>query len=251
MRLFLLTLFSAISILSAQDAKEKTFTFRSTIVKGQSNITDLKKSIQVQNTLKLQIVTLKYGKKKDAAKLKEAETRLLEVEKYHQKKYGMTPGLNYQLVNEAATVSLLLNDDQLNQIAGEKAEAPKKDEKEQYKKYPQFELNNAAQVKEFIMAAQQGKVLTNKIESLKKERQKKSVKEQKKIIEELKKTEETKDKYDAAMNKKYGVRPKLDYLVEVKAISLYLTLKEKDLNNIAKIERARLENELKKQVKNK
>ncbi|MCM8531093.1 MAG: hypothetical protein NE330_08040 [Lentisphaeraceae bacterium] len=251
MRLLILTLLSLISILSAQDAKDKTLVFRSTIVNGQDNIADLKKSIQVQNTLKLQIATLKYGKKKDDAKLKEAETRLIEVEKYHQKKYGMIPGLNYQLVNEAATVSLLLNDDQLNQIAGEKAAEPKKDEKKKYKKYPQFELKTAAQVREFIMAGQQGKVLTEKIDSLKKERQKKSVKEQKKIIEELKKTEETKDKYDAAMNKKYGVRPKLDYLVEVKAISLYLALKDKDLSNIAKIERARLENELKKKVKNK
>lgn len=251
MRRILLTFFSIISILSAQNTEDKTYVFKSTIVNGQDNIADLKKSIQVQNTLKFQIATLKYGKKKDDAKLKDAQTKLAEIEKYHQKKYGMMPDLNYQLVNEAATVSLLLNDDQLNQIAGDKATEAKKVEKKKYKKYPQFELKTAAQVKEFIMAAQQGKVLTEKIDSLKKERQKKSVKEQKKIIEELKKTEETKDKYDAAMNKKYGVRPKLDYLVEVKTISLYLALKEKDLSNIAKIERARLENELKKQVKNK
>ena len=48
------------------------------------------------------------------------------------------------------------------------------------------------------------------------------------------KAEAKKDEFDAAMNKKYGVRANLDYLLEITSVSLFLVLDKSDLSDIAK-----------------
>ena len=40
-------------------------------------------------------------------------------------------------------------------------------------------------------------------------------------------------KFDAAMLKKYNIRPNLDYSVDITAVALYLVLEEQDLKQIA------------------
>jgi hypothetical protein len=237
--------FSLVFLAPAQNKPEK-LTFKSVIINGSPNIKALKKSIQLQTNLQVAILKLKFGKEKDATKLKEAQEQLVKTEAYHQKKYGLIPGLAYQLVNEKAAVSLLLNDDQLNKISGKPAASTKTDEKKKFKKYPQFELKTTKEVQSFMMAAQQGTLLKNKVDQLKKDRTKKSIKEQKRILEELKKAEAKKDEFDAAMNKKYGVRANLDYLLEITSVSLFLVLDKSDLSDIAKKQQSRTEAAFKK-----
>ena len=100
------------------------------------------------------------------------------------------PGMNYQLMNEKASVSLLLSDDQLNKLSDSKNIAKQANGTQgKLKKYPQFEINSNQAVQQFLIAAQHGTALNKKIEELKKSRKSKDISDQKKIIEELKKLE--------------------------------------------------------------
>ena len=176
---------------------------------------------------------------------------------FHLKNYGLKPGLRYKIINEKATVSLLLNEQQLNKIADLKttSDSPKKTSSEQeekkstFKKYPQFELSDARKVQQFLMATRQGQMLKAKIDQLKKEGRAKGLQKQKQEQEQnmqvLKKVEEEKEKFDRAMNKKYGIRPKLDYLVEISSIAIYLILSQEDIHLLANQNRARIENAFK------
>ncbi|MCH2207822.1 MAG: hypothetical protein MK132_18360 [Lentisphaerales bacterium] len=229
--------------------KPKHRVFKATIINGKENIQELKKSLNTQSALRNSALKIKFSENKNAEQLKQFEEQFAKLEAFHAKKYGMLPGMTYQLVNEKATVSLLLSDEQLNKLSDSKSIAKNStDSTGKLKKYPQFEINSSKAIQQFLVVAKHGTALTKKIEELKKSRQTKEIADQKKIIEELKKLEAEKTKFDEAMNKKYGIRPKLDYIVDITSVALYLVLEEKDLNEIAAKQRTRYEAAYKKQL---
>ena len=251
MKLISSLLFLAITFtLSAETPqKPKNRIFKAAIISGKENIQELKKSLNTQTVLRNSALKIKFGENQDKEQLKQFEEQYAKLEAYHAKKYGMMPGMIYQMMNEKAAVSLLLSDEQLNKISDSKAIAKNSSEtKGNLKKYPQFEINSNKAIQEFLIAAKHGENMSAKIDELKKSRQSKDVADQKVIIEELKKLEADKDKFDAAMKKKYGIRPNLDYMVEITAVSLYLVINENDLSAIATKQKKRYEEEFKKQL---
>lgn len=215
--LFFIGLIVCLSLSAQLPKKSGDRVFKAVTIVGTQNIQQLKKSLSDLTILRNSYLKTKFSKAVDQEQLHKFEQDFTKLEVYHEKKYGMIPGMAYQLVNDKASVSLILSDQQLNQIAeGQESEPKESENKSNLKKYPQFELNSAKAIQDFLIAANQGKILNTKIKN-------------ETEPEKLKKIEEQKVQFDAAMKEKYGIRPNLDYVLEVTSVSLYQVLKEEDL----------------------
>jgi hypothetical protein len=247
---------SLISItVSAQDDNAvKNLHYRSAVVRGAAQVQKFQAALTLLNKTKLAYLTEKLSPKKDAENFKKLIAELEKIEQLMLKDYGMYQDITYTATPEAASVSLILTDEQLEKLSGEKKEKSK-DTKEKSKdtktRYPVFKLESAKAVKAFMADARKGDLILKKIASLKESRKGKKIPAQKKIAEEVKALQASKVKYDEAMKKTYKIHSNLDYILDTTALSIYMIITSEDLKKIGQTNKIKLEENFKKNMKKK
>ena len=249
----ILIVLSLISItLSAQvDEKVKSLRYQSALVRGSAQVQKFQKALAQLNRAKSNYLKEKFAAKKDEKKFSILAKKIAEVEKFMLENYGMYSDITYTVVRDKASVSLLLTDDQLEKLSGEKKEKGADKAKVKRTRYPVFKLESAEAVQNFMADSRKGNLIRKKITDLKEARQGKDLTEQKKIAGQLVDFEESLVKYNAAMKKTYKIHSNLDYILDATALSIYMVITSEDLKNIGQQNKLKYEEIIKNKLKKK
>lgn len=248
-----LILFLSIFVFSLYGEEEssdiKTLKFRSALIKGTKQIEIFRKSLSQLKEAKQQLLEFTLGKNKDSKKAKELAGQIDKLEAHMLQKYGIYPDVPYIASPETATVSLLLTEEQLEKLSGEKPTAENGTAEGERTRYPVIKLTSGQAVQNFIADAKKGDLIRKRIESLKSMRKEKGVEEQKKIAEQIKNLEEQLNKYDDAMKKTYKVHSNLDYILDTTSLSVYMVINSEDLKMIGLRNKNKVEKNFKESLK--
>ena len=249
-RLILLLSFLVVSLNGQEESNDiKTLKFRSALIKGTKQVEIFRNSLSQLKEAKQQLLESTLGKTKDANKVKELAELVDKLEAHMLQKYGIYPDVPYIASPESATVSLLLTEDQLEKLSGEKPTADNSSKEGERTRYPVIKLTSGQAVQNFIADAKKGDLIRKRIESLKAMRKEKDVEEQKKIADQIKNLEEQLSKYDDAMKKTYKVHSNLDYILDTTSLSVYMVINSEDLKMIGLRNKNKVEEHFKETLK--